>query len=271
MNITNLSFFNSKVSNNPFISTNINHKSNPSFGTVNKNEVDKFVRSVNNKNLYPNLPELNNFQKLGIEYEIDKKDNKIILDEYKTDKKLLEKNNINEKKLLENVKNVKGILNLRESELETLPSLEEVGTLVINYTDNLKTLPNLKKAENIRAFNSALESLPSLEEVGTLDITKTTNLKSLPKLKKADFILASESALETTNALKKVEGILNISYTNNIKTLPGLITAGKIVANNSSLESLPAIKNITGDLDLCNCPKFHYINPNLKIGGKLNY
>lgn len=271
MNITNLSFFNNKVSNNYSISTNINHKYNPLFGTSNKNEVDKFVRRVNSKNLYPNLPELNNFRELGIEYEIDKKDNKIILDKYKTDKKLLEKNNINEKKLLENVKNVKGTLNLTESELESLPSLEEVGTLVINYTDNLKTLPNLKKAKNIRAFNSALESLPSLEEVKTLDITKNSSLKSLPKLRKADFLLASESVLESAQALKKVEGILNISHTNNIKTLPKLITAGKIVANNSSLESLPAIKKVTGDLDLRNCPKLHYINPNLKIDGKLNY
>ena len=121
-----------------------------------------------------------------------------------------------------NLKKVVGSLDLMESKIEDLNSLEYVyKDLDVRYTP-IKRLPNnLKKIEGcLWSDNSHIEDLNNLEYVGRLIDLKKTPIKKLPDhLKRAEYDLWLEfSEIEDLNNLEYVGGILDLRYTPLSKT-----------------------------------------------------
>lgn len=196
-----------------------------------KDIIDENVKYASKQNQKMHAEEVKNFQeklrdakntteifnKMGIETEEDE-NGKLTISHYNqpSQRVTFADLGIDEEKLMENVKEVKGNANFNKTSLKNIDSLEKVGGNANIMGTTVKSMKSLKEVGGIAQFNDSLiEELPNLKSVGAMANMSRTRVTELPALEVVDGNLdLQNSPITAMPALKKVKGDVNIINTN---------------------------------------------------------
>ena len=171
------------------------------------------------------------FNRLGMEAEADEEGN-ITLSHYSQPAKTVTfaDMGIDEAKLMENVKEIKGDANFDRTSLTSVDSLQKVGGKLNTMHTKIKSMKNLEEIGGIAQMNNSLiEELPKLKSVGAMASMSSTKLKELPALEVVNGNLDLQNTpIEKMPALKKVKGDVNIINTGMTKDDVTAEVGGKV-------------------------------------------
>jgi len=182
---------------------------------------NKKIHAEEVKNFQAQLKDAKNtkeiFNKIGIETEEDE-NGKLTISHYNqpSQRVTFADLGIDEEKLMENVKEVKGNANFQKTSLKNIDNLEKVGGNTNIIGTPIKSMKNLKEVGGIAQFNDSLiEQLPNLKSVGAMANMSRTRITELPSLETVGGNLdLQNSPITNMPALKKVKGDVNIVNTN---------------------------------------------------------
>ena len=157
------------------------------------------------------------FKKMGIEADKDE-NGKLTISHYNqpSQRVTFADLGVDEEKLMENVKEVKGDANFQRTSLKTIDGVEKVGGTVNLIGTTVKSMKNLKEIGGVAQMNDSLiEDLSSLKSVGAMANLSRTKVTELPALEKVEGNLdLQDSPITSMPNLKKVKGDVNIINTN---------------------------------------------------------
>ncbi|MBR2068508.1 MAG: hypothetical protein IJ877_01975 [Candidatus Gastranaerophilales bacterium] len=202
---------------------------------------------------------------VGIEYEVDKKDNKIILQHYSQPRDFsFDDIGIDENKLFARIKMIKNGADLFDSNLNNLGALEYIRGEYSFVGTKLKSLGNLRelKSEDFRYLGN-VSDFDSVRKING-DVSYDT-FADIPAFKDKTVILPSVRSIEGSvnlSGLKKVDltsleqvaGDFDISNTKKVRLDNLRAVYGDADFSNAGLYRLDKLQKVEGDVFLNNCP-----------------
>lgn len=195
------------------------------------------------------------------------------------------------------IRRVTGILDLKSTQIDSgFDYLEEVGSLILQPTSEVRSLQSLKRVEqNLSIYGSKVTTLPELEYIGgELIITEMDCFKSAPKLVEVGSIKGRLSGIEDLSSLAvangnidlsltpiqelaslaMVDGNLNLENTTSLQTINSLHTVeGEMNISGSTVREIDGLVNVNGELrakwaqHLCSMENLRSVNGDLFLEG----
>jgi len=166
---------------------------------------------------------------------------------------------------------VSGRLNLEGSQIETLPEGINVGDSLHLAGSQVETLPEgLNVSGNLNLSNSQIKTLPEgLTVGGSLDLTDS-QIKTLPEgLNVSDSLYLRNTEIKTLPEGLTVGSSIGLSNSK-IETLPeGLTVSGYLYLEDSKIKTLPEGLTVGGSLDLQNT-EIKTLPEGLTVGDRLD-
>jgi hypothetical protein len=150
-------------------------------------------------------------------------------------------------KVIPRLNHVMGKLDLRNSGIEALPSLEVAAQLEADDASGLRKMDKLHAIPGrISIKNTSIKCLPNLYRCSILDARGTESLQSLPKLDTVmtNLILAGTS-IKDLSSLKEVRKHLYLSKVDSLQVVPNLEDiGGGLFLDCAELIKMPALKKV---------------------------